>query len=175
MASLGEMALENPVRVSLQVGCCFMADRKALLRAMADKLVPGIPHATRIAILQQTDADTNGNLDPGSGNQHATVLERVMGSDTSRNEVIRKMECKSQFHYIISILTLFLPQDLSRSFDTDEPSQPVRAIRTIRHEQLESQLFLAQKNASLKSGARGLQARKDLKAVEGKVQASREL
>lgn len=169
------MAPGNQVREVLQVGCCFMADGLALLRAMADKLVPGIPHATRIAILQQTDADTNGNLDPESGNQHATVLERVMGSDTSRNEVIRKMECKFHSHSIISILILFRPQDLSKSFDTDEPSQPVRAIRTIRHEQVESQLFLAQKNASLKSGARGLQARKDLKVVEGKVQASKEL
>lgn len=142
---------------------------------MADKLVPGIPHATRIAILQQTDADTNGNLDPGSGSQHATVLERVMGSDTSRNEVIRKMECKSQSRFIIAMLILSRSQVLSKSFDTDDPSQPVRAIRTIRHEQIESQLFLAQKNASLKSGARGLQARKDLKTVEGKVQASRDL
>ncbi|EYE98878.1 ABC-F family ATP-binding cassette domain-containing protein [Aspergillus ruber CBS 135680] len=131
--------------------------KSTLLRAMADKLVPGIPHATRIAILQQTDADTNGNLNPGSGEQRATVLERVMGSDTSRNEVIRTMEF------------------LSKSFDTDDPSQPVRAIRTIRHEKLSSQLFLAQKNASLKSGARGLQARKDLKVVEEKVQASKEL
>lgn len=175
MASLGEMAPGNQVREALQVECCFMADGLALLRAMADKLVPGIPHATRIAILQQTDADTNGNLDPGSGNQHATVLERVMGSDTSRNEVVRKMECKSQSHFIIATLILSRSQDLSKSFDSDDPSQPVRAIRTVRHEQLESQLFLAQKNASLKSGARGLQARKDLKAVEGKVQAARKL
>lgn len=142
---------------------------------MADKLVPGIPHATRIAILQQTDADTNGNLDPGSGEQRATVLERVMGSDTSRNEVIRTMECKFQSHFVISILTISYLQVLSKSFDTDDSSQPVRAIRTIRHEKLSSQLFLAQKNASLKSGARGLQARKDLKVVEEKVQASKEL
>lgn len=66
-------------------------------------------------------------------------------------------------------------QVLSKSFETDDPFLPVHAIREIRHEQLENQLFLAQKNASLKSGARGIQARKDLKAVEGKVQASKEL
>lgn len=105
MAFLDVMVPGNQVRESLLIGCCSMADGLALLRAMADKLVPGIPHATRIAILQQTDADTNGNLDPESRNQHATVLEWVMGSDTSRNEVIRKMECKVYSYFYISILT----------------------------------------------------------------------
>lgn len=64
---------------------------------------------------------------------------------------------------------------LSKSFETDEPSEPVRAIRKIRHEQAENQLFLAHKNASLKSGSRGFQARKDLKAAEAQLQASSEL
>lgn len=57
----------------------------------------------------------------------------------------------------------------------ENPLQPVRAIRKIRHDEIEKQLFLAQKNANLKSGARGLQARKDLKAVEARLQSSREL
>jgi hypothetical protein len=51
----------------------------------------------------------------------------------------------------------------------------VKAIRKIRHDEIEKQLFLAEKNANLKSGARGLQARKELKAVEAKLQNSREL
>lgn len=59
--------------------------------------------------------------------------------------------------------------------ETEDPLEPVRAVRNIRHEQLEDQLFLAQKNASLRSGARGLQARKELKALENKVAASEEL
>lgn len=52
---------------------------------------------------------------------------------------------------------------------------PVLAIRKLRHEQLQKKLFLAQKNAHLRSGARGLQARKELKAVETKVAASQDL
>jgi hypothetical protein len=51
----------------------------------------------------------------------------------------------------------------------------VRAIRRVRHDEIEKQLFLAQKNASLKSGARGLEARKDLKSSEARYQASKEL
>ncbi|KAL2367535.1 hypothetical protein RJ035_002101 [Blastomyces gilchristii] len=49
---------------------------------------------------------------------------------------------------------------------------PCNAIRQLRHEQLERDLFLARKNASLKSGSRGMQARKYLKAVEDKVAES---
>lgn len=146
---------------------------------MAEKLVPGIPHSTRIAILQQTDANEDETNDMGTTEQHATVLEQVMSSDSFRNEVTRKMGCKSLTIPLIKLslyanLKNFYPV-LSKSFETDDPFLPVRAIRKIRHEQLENQLFLAQKNASLKSGARGIQARKDLKAVEGKVQASKEL
>ncbi|KAJ5625183.1 hypothetical protein N7510_001492 [Penicillium lagena] len=114
-------------------------------------LIPGIPHATRIAILQQTDQDEQG-ISAGLS-QDRTVLEHVLSSDESRNEAVRKAD----------------------SFETEDPLEPVRAIRNIRFQQMEKQLFLAHKNASLKSGARGLQARKDLKAAELKVDTSREL
>lgn len=86
---------------------------------MAEKLVPGIPHSSRIAILQQTDADTNGSLDLGGGSQHSTVLERVMGSDTSRNEVIRKMERESF--------------DLFQYIHTDTETLPPSLIQELRH------------------------------------------
>jgi hypothetical protein len=66
-------------------------------------------------------------------------------------------------------------QDLAQRFETEDPLQPVRGLRRIRHDDIEKQLFLAQKNASLKSGARGLQARKELKSVESRLQTSKEL
>ncbi|PKX93686.1 ABC-F family ATP-binding cassette domain-containing protein [Aspergillus novofumigatus IBT 16806] len=135
--------------------------KSTLLRAMADKLVPGIPHPTRIAILQQTE--TEGEVrtfqceEEDRNRRDLPVLEYVMSSDRFRNEVVRKMDV------------------LSKSFETDDPVAPVRAIRKVRHDEIEKQLFLAQKNASLKSGARGLQARKDLKAAEARYQASKGL
>ncbi|KAL3448669.1 P-loop containing nucleoside triphosphate hydrolase protein [Aspergillus insuetus] len=138
--------------------------KSTLLRAMADKLVPGIPHLTRMAILQQTDAEAQEGLqafgDESQKHRHdesKPVLEYAISSDHHRNEVIGKMNF------------------LSNSFEMENPLQPVRAIRKIRHAEIEKQLFLAQKNANLKSGARGLQARKDLKAVEARLQSSREL
>ncbi|KAL4774662.1 P-loop containing nucleoside triphosphate hydrolase protein [Aspergillus nidulans var. acristatus] len=138
--------------------------KSTLLRAVADKLVPGIPHSTRIAILQQTDtASGNGHgsfhdrTEDQGASEGKLVLDYVMSSDQFRNEVTRKMNF------------------LSKCFETEDPLEPVSGIRKIRHEDIEKQLFLARKNASLRSGARGLQARKELKAVESKFELSREL
>ncbi|KAE8366315.1 P-loop containing nucleoside triphosphate hydrolase protein [Aspergillus caelatus] len=135
--------------------------KSTLLRAMADKLVPGIPHSTRIAILQQTETASEDDLKDFAAeeaeNKNKTVLQYVLSSDHSRNELVQKMNF------------------LSKSFETEDPLEPVGAIRKVRHDKAGKELFLAQKNANLKSGARGLQARKDLKAAENKFQASLEI
>ncbi|KAL3481929.1 P-loop containing nucleoside triphosphate hydrolase protein [Aspergillus californicus] len=138
--------------------------KSTLLRAVADKLVPGIPHLTRIAILQQTDAEAQEGQEffrdesQKQGDfERKSALEYVMSSDHHRNEVIQKMNF------------------LSKTFEIDDPLQPVRGIRKIRHDDIEKQLFLAYKMANLRSGARGLQARKELKSVESKLQISKEL
>ncbi|KAL4873824.1 hypothetical protein BDV12DRAFT_207551 [Aspergillus spectabilis] len=138
--------------------------KSTLLRAIADKLVPGIPHSTRIAILQQTDAETQEGCESfgvesqkSADNESKSVLDYVMSSDHHRNDVTRKMNF------------------LAQSFETEDPLQPLRVLRRIRHDDIEKQLFLAQKNSNLKSGARGLQARKELKSVESKLQSSKEL
>ncbi|THC89214.1 hypothetical protein EYZ11_011333 [Aspergillus tanneri] len=112
-------------------------------------------------ILQQTDSAEQGCFEEresgNNENKHKTVLEYAMSSDRHKNDVAEKINL------------------LSKSFETDDPLQPVNAIRRVRHDMVEKQLFLAQKNASLKSGVRGLQARKDLKSVESKHQDSLKL
>jgi hypothetical protein len=84
----------------------------ALLRAMADKLVPGIPHLTRMAILQQTDTEAHEGLqafgDERQNQRHdesKPVLEYAISSDHHRNEVIGKMNCMilARFPMIILI------------------------------------------------------------------------
>lgn len=69
----------------------------------------------------------------------------------------------------------YKPVVLSKAFEGEDPLDPVRAIRKVRHEQSQKKLFLADKNANLRSGARGLQARKDLKAAELKLDSTQEL
>lgn len=63
---------------------------------MAEKLIPGIAHATRIAILQQTDDDKGlgGNV---SLKLEKTVLESVLGSDEARNEAVQLADGKPIF------------------------------------------------------------------------------
>ncbi|EFE30966.1 uncharacterized protein ARB_02160 [Trichophyton benhamiae CBS 112371] len=134
--------------------------KSTLLRAMADRLIPGLPERVKIAILQQTDVEADIDSDPASSairgisalrvndesskKEPKTVLQQVVQSDTSRNEITRKVKT------------------------------PAKAIRQLRHETCQHQLFLAQKNASLRSGARGLQARKDLKTAENRLEESAE-
>ena len=67
----------------------------ALLRAMAEKLIPGISHATRIAILQQSENELNDisqSVDAGENARDKSVLEYAMSGDGSRNEILRKLD-----------------------------------------------------------------------------------
>lgn len=119
MVLLGETAAGSPVR-----GICdgittkFIIDEWianinisiAILRALSEKLIPGIPYATRIAILQQTDAEIEensnakiedladslrekGSLSVKKG-RSKTTLEQVIASNTVRTEVQRKLQGK---------------------------------------------------------------------------------
>jgi hypothetical protein len=75
----------------------------AILKAVAEKLIPGIPIQTRISILQQTASDGSDpaadaanafkGLDISSSNQ-LSVLEEVIDRATSRNEIQREIDGK---------------------------------------------------------------------------------
>lgn len=82
--------------------------RLAILRALAEKLIPGVPYSTRVAILQQTDAEIeessnndgidglvdslrqNGSISTSSASQK-TALEQVIASNTTRSGLERKI------------------------------------------------------------------------------------
>lgn len=71
----------------------------ALLRAIADKLIPGIPEQTRVAILQQTSlSDTNTDELPAAGapgsEDRPTVLEDVIDKATAKSELELEINCK---------------------------------------------------------------------------------
>lgn len=63
----------------------------ALLRAIAEKLIPGIPEETRIAILQQTNAaDVNVDdsiMNKAGETEGPTVLEDVIDKATAKSEL----------------------------------------------------------------------------------------
>jgi hypothetical protein len=64
----------------------------ALLKAVAQKLIPGIPIPTRISLLQQTASDGSGPEDDKSAMSQLSVLEEVIDRATSRNEIQREID-----------------------------------------------------------------------------------
>lgn len=61
---------------------------------------------------------------------------------------------------------LIPPAVLSDGVDASDPYAPVRALRSLKHERDQKKLFRLDKEARLRSGMRGLQARKALKEFE---------
>lgn len=128
--------------------------KSTLLKAIAEKLIPGIPEATRIAILQQTDAGDASAVDGSPANEIAcsssgrTVLEEVIERAISKDELERE----------ISVL--------NEGVNGGDGIRAVRALRSVRYERMQKQLFVLDKMARLRSGARGMAARKELLAFE---------
>lgn len=68
---------------------------QALLKAIAEKLIPGIPEETRVSLLQQTnvsdaDSDTrpgDGVADTGESSRGHSVLEHVIEQATAKSDV----------------------------------------------------------------------------------------
>jgi hypothetical protein len=61
----------------------------ALLKAIAEKLIPGIPEDTRIAILQQTKLtdEEPGEKPETTDSQEASVLEQVIEKATAKHAI----------------------------------------------------------------------------------------
>lgn len=66
----------------------------ALLRAIADKLIPGIPEGTRIAILQQTKlTDDDGDENSRQARKaEASVLQEVIDQATARDTIEQEIK-----------------------------------------------------------------------------------
>ncbi|EQB51988.1 ABC transporter [Colletotrichum gloeosporioides Cg-14] len=133
--------------------------KSTLLKAITEKLIPGIPEDTRISILQQTDASTtDADIRPSDASigseQLSSVLEHVIEKATARSDVEQDIRA------------------LSDGINSTDPYATVRAVRALRHENNQKRLFQFDKNARLRSGDRGLAARKQLKAFEKTVAES---
>lgn len=132
--------------------------KSTLLKAIAEKLIPGIPEETRIAILQQTKlVDEKPKGSPEAGNEGLSVLEQVIEKATAKQAVEQDIK------------------DLSEGVNAPDPFAPVRAIRRLKHQKHQQRLFRLDKDARLRSGARGMQARKALTAYEKVVAESNTL
>jgi ATPase subunit of ABC transporter with duplicated ATPase domains len=131
--------------------------KSTLLKAIADKLIPGIPEETKIALLQQTRLTDDGPESRPSNGPAPTVLQEVVDKAIARSLIEHEIKT------------------LSDGVDASDPHAPVRALRGLKHERLQKRLFILDKDARLRSGARGLQARKALKTFEKVVAESNTL
>ncbi|KAK2729967.1 ABC transporter [Colletotrichum kahawae] len=136
--------------------------KSTLLKAISEKLIPGIPEDTRISILQQTDASTTDtDIRPSDA---STGLEQLSQSRTVLEHVIEKATARSDVEQNIRVSLMV--EALSDGINSTDPYATVRAVRALRHENNQKSLFQLDKNARLRSGDRGLAARKQLKAFE---------
>ncbi|WQF83554.1 Putative AAA+ ATPase domain, P-loop containing nucleoside triphosphate hydrolase [Colletotrichum destructivum] len=139
--------------------------KSTLLKAIAEKLIPGIPEETRVSLLQQTsvsdaDSDTrpgDGVADTGESSGGRSVLEHVIEQATAKSDVEQEIRA------------------LSEGINSTDPYGPVHAVRALRHDRNQKRLFREDKNARLRSGDRGLAARKVLKAFGKTVAESQKL
>ncbi|CEF84505.1 hypothetical protein FGSG_09706 [Fusarium graminearum PH-1] len=133
--------------------------KSTLLKAIAEKLIPGIPEETRIAILQQTkltDEKDEHDSNPTESSQ-LSVLEQVIEKATAKHAIEQDIK------------------GLTEGINASDPSAPVKALRQLKHQRHQERLFRLDKDARLRSGARGMQARKALTAYEKVVAESSEL
>ncbi|KAF4343099.1 positive effector GCN20 [Fusarium beomiforme] len=133
--------------------------KSTLLKAIAERLIPGIPEDTRIALLQQTrltDEKNEDNPDARSSNK-SSVLEQVIEKAMSKYAIEQDIK------------------DLTQGINSSDPFTPVKALRLLKHKKYQERLFRLDKDARLRSGARGMQARKALTAFEKVVAESNEL
>ncbi|KAL1756909.1 P-loop containing nucleoside triphosphate hydrolase protein [Schizophyllum commune] len=124
--------------------------KSTLLRAIADKLIPGIPENLRILLAGQVesalrDADEKGD--------ELTVLQAVVRSDRKREAALK------EYKILESATTL---EDASR------------AVAEVKLDRARAELTLARKLADRRSGARGAEARKALLAAEARLREAEE-
>ena len=103
------MELESLVRLlTYTIKNVRYTDREciALLKAIAEKLIPGIPEETRIAILQQTKlTDKKSEEKPEiTSSDEASVLEQVVEKATAKHAI--EQDIKGDYIYHLSFHAL---------------------------------------------------------------------
>ncbi|KAH9987849.1 putative ABC transporter [Xylariaceae sp. FL0662B] len=143
--------------------------KSTLLRAIANKVIPGLSLVTRIALLQQTAVDDDAGYQDASpadqisseAIQRKSVLQYILENDAVRNEVLAELNVLSR---------------TETGGDDDNDSREMaqlRAYRRLQYNRKLRELAEMEKNAALRSGARGFQARKELIAFERHVEEYR--
>lgn len=170
--SIGKRDILNDSHLKLSPGVHYVlvgrngVGKSTLLRAIGEKIIPGIQKSMRVLLLLQ-----NYNSSPNDQGMNESVLEYVVDSDTARAEAMWRSEGMWLLSKPISpSLTGFDCTVLRKALDDQDPNAAARAVRTLKHEDRIQELENARKTAMLRSGTRGLKARKELKTLEVQIE-----
>lgn len=94
--SLEVIEIRNPYTCN-KSGQHKLIPTPAVLRALADRIIPGLPPSLRVAILQQTSTDAENpspamNGPSTSAPEDTTVLQHVIEGDQSRTALIQDLQ-----------------------------------------------------------------------------------
>ncbi|KIX06247.1 uncharacterized protein Z518_04222 [Rhinocladiella mackenziei CBS 650.93] len=121
--------------------------KSSLLRALAERRVPGAPSNLRLLLLGQTRVSSDAGVDPAEAEESSqSVLEHVTRSDHRRERALKDANSMPPL------------------------SAAVMTVRSLQIEQAKQQFAEVQLIAERRSGARGLKARQMLIAKEKAVQ-----
>ncbi|KAK5273733.1 hypothetical protein LTR96_000333 [Exophiala xenobiotica] len=128
--------------------------KSSLLRALAERRVPGVPSNLRLLLLGQTRVSSDALTESSeSQDLSQTVLDHVTKSDKRRESALRDA----------NRLSAALEEKI-------ETKKLVKTVQTLQLEQAKRELAEAQLLATRRSGARGLKARQALIEEENAVE-----
>lgn len=165
--AIGKREILQHTRLVLKAGLRYVfvgrngLGKSTVLRALAERRMPGIAPNVRILLLDQTMIEKSQKqmLVPSVTGKNLTVLENVVASDRIRQRLIEDSASLS------GVL-----QDSSA-----EPTQIVEMFRRLKLEQARRELEAARLVAQHRSGARGSKARQVLIQKEDAVQHAEQL
>jgi hypothetical protein len=172
------MERENPVRISIRMIYArhgvHRVHAKVLLKAIADKLIPGLPDNLRILLVSQVNDEDDGFLFAGDEEKtlhdpELTVTEHVVRSDRRRERAMAEQQ--RLFIYMTYIFYLIHPNStvLFKAYESSSSSAIPEAVFSIRLSRAKDELDDARKIALKRSGTRGSEARKQLLKAEATV------
>jgi ATP-binding cassette, subfamily F, member 3 len=156
--SVGGLELLDHANLRFQEGKHYVfhgrngTGKSTVLRALAERRVPGVPSNLRLLLLGQTRVSSDVVDEDQSAKGTQTVLEYVTRSDAKRERALRKLAQ--------------LSKAIEDSADAEETSTIVRKLQL---EHAEDEMKEADLTAARRSGARGAKARQILIEKEANV------
>ncbi|KAI0704339.1 P-loop containing nucleoside triphosphate hydrolase protein [Cytidiella melzeri] len=157
--SIGQRELVADTRLKLKEGIRYAligrngTGKSTLLKAISDKLIPGIGASIRILLVSQVEDTSYALLDE---DKDATVLQHVVHGDRQRTDAMKEFDA------------------LTHAVESLSINETQRIVSEVRLERLIKELTEARKTATRTSGARGKRAREEEIKAEARVKEAEE-